>query len=224
MEKTLILFDINGTLIKRDERTDIPFSLAIDLLFEKPDLMAGVNTAARSDKDVFIEVSGKVGLAFDETLWRQFLEIYSLQLLAHADTDIWRENADAINYVKALHDKGYALGLITGELESGAMFKLKKLDIWQYFPVGGFGDDGVKRVDIALRGVEKAETHYGKHFDTIVVIGDTLMDIETARHIGGKCICITTGANNRAELAAAEPDELVDWFREIHEVIPSVME
>ncbi len=60
----LIFFDINGTIIKRDSRTDIPYGKAVDEFLGLENGMEGVDTSARSDKDVFMEVLEKNGQDF----------------------------------------------------------------------------------------------------------------------------------------------------------------
>lgn len=216
--KSLIFFDINGTLIKRDSRTDIPYSIAIDKYLSIVNGMDGVNTSARSDKDVFLEVLGKNNISFTEELWEGFLEEYEKQLDEFKDTDVWRENADAIRFVNMLSETDHKLSLITGELSIGARYKLEKLDLWCYFPTGGFGEDGLRRFDIALSALEKAKILYGDTFDDIYVIGDTILDIQTARHIGAKVISIATGSNTSVELAEHNPDYLIERFEEVKDL------
>lgn len=215
MKKGLIFFDINGTLIKRDHRTDLPFTYAIETLFGREGLMEGVNTSARSDKDVFMEVLGKVQKDFNEGLWQAFMNHYRVQLEAFKTSDVWRENADAVPFVQRLSREGYDLSLITGELEMGAAYKLTKLGLWEYFPTGGFGEDGLKRFQIAEVALKKAHALYGTGHKKTVIIGDTLLDIQTARYIGAEVISIATGSNTREELEAENPDELVDLFSEV---------
>ncbi|EOD01233.1 HAD family hydrolase [Caldisalinibacter kiritimatiensis] len=212
---SLIFFDINGTIIKRDKRTDIPYQKAIDNLLNVENGMNGVDTSARSDKDVFIEVLDKHGQAFSEEKWNVFLELYKNQLEAFKETDVWRENADAVSMIKKLSNTNHKLSLITGELSIGARYKLEKLNVWHYFPTGGFGEDGLRRFDIAEAALKKAKSIYGNDFDDIYVIGDTILDIMTARHLGAKIISITTGSNTREELEAKEPDYIIDCFKEI---------
>ncbi len=212
---TLVFFDINGTLIARDERTDIPYALAVDELIGKPDTMKGVDSSARSDRDVLQEVLRRFGFPYRDSLWTQFLQLYEKKLDEYRLTDVWRPNGDALDYVAYLLDRPVCLGLISGELQIGARYKLEKLGIWQHFPVGGFGEDGLRRYDIAEAALKKAEIHYGQRFARIYIIGDTLQDIRTARHLGAKVISIATGSNSRAELAGLKPDHLIDRFAEL---------
>lgn len=215
--KTLICFDINGTLIARDSRTDLPYSQAVDRLLGKENAMEGVDTSARSDQDVFMEILRNHQLTYTEALWKTFLGLYEEALEAWKDTDVWRENADAVSFVHELADSGrYHLALITGELTMGAAYKLGKLGIWHHFPVGGFGEHGLRRFDIAEYAVQAAKSHYGVDaYDEVYVIGDTLLDIRTARHLGAKVVSIATGSNTKEELAAEGPDHLIVRFEEI---------
>lgn len=212
---TLIFFDINGTLIQRDARTDLPFEYALNQLLSLENSMQGVNTSARSDHDVFIEVLENHKIEYSEALWQAFLSTYIQQLEAFKYSDVWRENAHAGPFVKALSQKGIKLALITGELSIGAEYKLNKLGLWTHFKTGGFGEDGLTRFEIAEAAMIKAEKTFKSSFDEIWIIGDTLLDIKTARHIGAKVVSITTGSNTREELKALDPDLIIDDFSEL---------
>ncbi len=213
--KTLVFFDINGTIIKRDSRTDIPFAQAVDEFFNIQNGMEGVDTTARSDKDVLMEVLDNFKIPFSENLWNGFLKKYEKKLEEFKKTDVWRENADAVSFIKKLHKKGCSLSLISGELSIGAKYKLEKIGVWEYFPTGGFGEDGLRRFDIADSALKKALEHYKTTPERIVVIGDTVLDIQTARHLNAEVISITTGSHSREKLESESPDFIVDRFSEL---------
>ncbi|WBW97022.1 HAD family hydrolase [Oceanirhabdus sp. W0125-5] len=215
--RKLIFFDINGTIIKRDSRTDMPYEKAIDIFLNTENGMAGVNNSARSDKDVFMEVLEKYNQEFSEDKWNSFLKIYEEQLKKFKTTDVWRENVDAVSFIEKLSKTNHKIALITGELSIGAQYKLQKLGVWKYFKTGGFGEDGLRRFDIASTALKKAKELFGSDYDEIIVIGDTILDIKTARHIGAKIISITTGSNTREELETENPNHIIDTFKEIEE-------
>ncbi|MBS4538535.1 HAD family hydrolase [Clostridium sp. D2Q-11] len=215
---SLIFFDINGTIIKRDNRTDIPYNNAIDQYLNVENGMDEIDTSARSDKDVFMEVLDKYGQEFSEEKWNGFLQVYREQLEEFKTTNVWRENADAKSILEKLSKTNHKLSLITGELSIGAQYKLGKIGVWKYFPTGGFGENGLKRFDIADNALSKAKDLYGNKFDEVYVIGDTILDIKTARHLGAKIISITTGSNTREELLAENPDYIIDKFEEIEDL------
>lgn len=213
--KALIFFDINGTIIKRDSRTDLPYEYAVNQLLNIENSLALINTSARSDKDVLMEILDKNNLEFSNEIWQRFLQVYQEKLEEFRVTDVWRENADAVNFINNLSDKGYPLALITGELNIGAKYKLSKLNIWDKFITGGFGEDGLKRFEIAEKALDKTEKITEKKFTDLYIIGDTILDIKTARHLGAKIISIATGSNSYEELKAENPDYLIKKFSEL---------
>jgi phosphoglycolate phosphatase len=91
----LIFFDINGTIIERDDRTDLPYIEAANELLYTDNAMKDVNNAARSDMDVFREILLNHKVDYTEALWTNFLQIYEKKLEKYKTTDIWRVNKDA---------------------------------------------------------------------------------------------------------------------------------
>ncbi|HDS03530.1 MAG TPA: HAD family hydrolase [Firmicutes bacterium] len=213
--KPLIFFDINGTLITRDERTDLPFSQAVNRFLDSKGGMEGIDTSARSDKDVFMEVLANHKMQFTEPQWDFFLSLYEEELKNLAKSDIWRPNADASTFVKNLFKKGCSLALVTGELSIGAEYKLRKIGLWDFFIAGGFGEDALHRFGIAEAARDKAEKKLGALPDTLYVIGDTVLDIQTARYLRAKAIAITTGSHSREKLLKENPDYCIDRFETI---------
>ncbi len=213
--KPLIFFDINGTLITRDEKTDLPFSRAVDRFLDSHGGMEGIDTSARSDKDVFIEVLANHKMQFTERQWDFFLSLYEEELARFAESDIWRPNADVCPFIRHLFERDYPLALITGELSRGAEYKLRKIGLWDFFIAGGFGEDALYRFGIAEAARSKAKEKLGALPETLYVIGDTVLDIQTARHLNAKAIAITTGSHSREKLLKENPDYCIDNFETI---------
>lgn len=219
----LIFFDINGTLIARDERTDIPFMVAVEGLLDEKGVMAGINTSARSDQDVFMEILQRKGMTYTENLWNDFLIRYEEQLTLWKTSDVWRANADAVPFVKSLLQTDCNLALITGELKIGATYKLEKLGIWSCFNAGGYGEHGLNRFDIATYAYNEAKDVFKWVSEPeIYVIGDTCLDIKTARHLGAVSISIATGSNTWEELELEKPDYLIREFKELQSLFDVV--
>ncbi|MGM0378392.1 MAG: HAD family hydrolase [Bacillota bacterium] len=209
----LIFFDVNGTLIQRDKNTDNSFENAADILLNTKNSMKTVDTSGRSNQDIFNEILKKHNRSFNNKLWNDFLKIYKNELEKSKNTDIWRKNVDILSFLKKLESTDYKLGLITGELKIGAKFKLKKVGLWKYFPIGGFGNDSITRVGIAKSALKKAENFYKTSFEKIYVIGDTINDIECGKAIGAKTISITTGAHSLKKLKSKNPDLIISNFK-----------
>ncbi|MFC4770006.1 HAD hydrolase-like protein [Effusibacillus consociatus] len=99
-------------------------------------------------------------------------------------------------------------------MENGGRIKLGPFGLNRYFPVGGFCTTIVERYQVLQEGIERARNHYKINFtpDQVIVIGDTLKDIEAARKIGARVIAVATGGNTYEELLAKEPDLLLANF------------
>ena len=212
----LIFFDVNGTLIQRDKNTDNSFENAADILLNTNNSMKTIDTSGRSNRDIFNEILNKHDRSFNHKLWENFLKIYKKELEKSKNTNIWRKNTDILSFLKKLESSDYKLGLITGELEVGAKFKLKKVGLWKYFPVGGFGDDSKTRIGIAKSALRKAENFYKTSFDKIYVIGDTINDIECGKSIKAKTISITTGAHSLEKLKSKNPNLIINNFKSLY--------
>ena len=62
---------------------------------------------------------------------------------------------------------------------------------------------------------EKVKKLTNKSYDQLYVIGDTVLDIQTARHLGAKSIAIATGSHSREKLLTENPDYCIDRFNEV---------
>jgi phosphoglycolate phosphatase-like HAD superfamily hydrolase len=104
------------------------------------------------------------------------------------------------------------LGLVTGNIAEGARIKLEAVDLYKYFPIGGFGDDSKDRNDLPPIAQKRAETYYRVNFatDDIWIIGDSVHDIYCAQKNGLRCLAVSTGWTSREKLANADPEFLED--------------
>jgi phosphoglycolate phosphatase len=103
------------------------------------------------------------------------------------------------------------LGLLTGNIEAGAMLKLQSFDLWKPFAFGGFGDKHIDRAEVAREAVREAEAKYGAIDPaTIWVIGDTPHDVSAGRAIGAKTLAVCTGWEKREDLERCAPDLLLN--------------
>jgi phosphoglycolate phosphatase-like HAD superfamily hydrolase len=99
------------------------------------------------------------------------------------------------------------LSLVTGNFEPVARLKLKRAGIGRHFAAGqgGFGSDSEDRA--ALPGIarKRAGTH-GVSYPRrrTIVIGDTPRDIACARADELRCIAVTTGQYGAAQLSDAD--------------------
>lgn len=108
------------------------------------------------------------------------------------------------------HD--FVLALLTGNTESGARIKLETFGLHEFFPFGAFGSDHCDRNELGPIALRRAVERTGREFpvDKAIVIGDTVKDIRCARACGARVLAVATGGVSRSELEAASPDAVVD--------------
>lgn len=134
-----------------------------------------------------------------------------------------RLNADAYRVMPGAREiasrasgAGCAVGLATGNVESGARLKLQPGKLWDLFSFGGFGSDAADRAELVRRGIERgqrfAEKTQGRRFEPeeILVLGDTERDVEAARAAGVRSVGVLAGAGDPDTLRASGPDLVVD--------------
>ena len=204
--RTVVLFDIDGTLITcggagrqavkaaflelsgRDDVCDFPFDGATDRGIAR----RGLTNA---------------GLEPTEETIDALLACY----LRHLPAAIERSSRYAVlpgvpTLLDALRDhEGLAIGLGTGNVEEGAFAKLRPGRLDAHFAFGGFGCDHEERARLLDAGARRGAARLGVARDAcrVVIVGDTPKDIAAASAIGAECIAVATGSHGRAELAGA---------------------
>ena len=71
------------------------------------------------------------------------------------------------------------------------------------------------------RRVKKYIKERGIKPQSLFYVGDTSVDVESARLAGAKSIAVTWGLNTTEALARSNPDHLVEYPRELLEIFPS---
>jgi len=96
-----------------------------------------------------------------------------------------------------------AIGLGTGNVRRGAELKLGRVDLFRRFRFGGFGCDHEDRAELLRLGAERgaALLHVERAACRVVVIGDTVRDVDAALAIGAECIAVGTGGEELAVLS-----------------------
>jgi len=106
------------------------------------------------------------------------------------------------------------LGLLTGNIEDGAMLKMRHYQLDSYFVVGAFGNDHHDRNQLGPVALRRASDHFGEEFATsdVWVIGDTPKDIACARALGAPCLAVATGKFSARELSEHGAECVVEDF------------
>ena len=129
---------------------------------------------------------------------RSFSEHY-LHLLAESDTSHWLLAPHAAEAVAAVGQRA----LLTGNPPDVAHARMDRLGLAAFFPrgQGAFGCERENRVELFALARERAGDW---PLETTVAVGDTPLDISSARDAGCLCVAVATGRYGKGELGHAD--------------------
>ncbi|MEO5802843.1 MAG: HAD hydrolase-like protein [Verrucomicrobiota bacterium] len=215
----LILFDIDGTLVRTGGAGVKAFARAFATEFGLSDGSEKLKFAGRTDVSLVREFFSHHGIEPDQTHFRRFFETYLRhlqQMISECDGEVCPGVHEFLNQLRTRANPP-AVGLLTGNIRRGAEIKLRHYDLWKKFSFGGFADDHEERDHIAAiakqRGEEMLKTKL--RGEEVLVIGDTPLDIRCARAIGAKVLAVATGGSKLEELQAHKPDWAVEDLRSV---------
>lgn len=202
--KTLLLFDIDGTLV-RTRAGRRAFNRAFEQMYGLKDAAASVPMAGRTDPLIFTEICHAYGL--DPSTFAA----WKLTFLAELADRLNAEPGVILPGVEALLEAvtsgpEWMTALGTGNVEEGARLKLAAHNLNRFFSTGGFGGDGATRDEVIAQGIRKAEAIHGRPFKRVLVIGDTPLDIACGKANGCLTVGVATGVHGLDELRAAGAD------------------
>ncbi|TWT42543.1 HAD family hydrolase [Botrimarina hoheduenensis] len=207
------LFDIDGTLLLTGGAGMYAFADAFQAEFAVAKLSREVPFAGRSDRGIAAALFEAHGIPNTDENWRRFYAAYVARLDDHLHRCGGEVLPGVITLIERLEAQGNVhLGLLTGNVAAAAKLKLTHYGLWDRFAFGGFGDEHPDRNDIAATALDRAREHHGPSTgqERVVVIGDTPNDVRCARAIGAYAVAVPTGHTDVMELAAANPDVLVE--------------
>ncbi len=208
MEKKLLLWDIDGTLIWGGGGGERALLRAMKTSFGIETRLENVDYSGRTDKMIGKMLLEYHQLPASEENLHIFIESYLENLSQEISRGETRIHPGILPIINAVRERKDLLqGLLTGNMVRGARIKLTHFDLWHYFEFGAFADDSHIRNEIAphalRRGKEKAEYEFPP--EHVFVIGDTPHDIECGKIIGAKTIAVATGTYSYEQLASHAP-------------------
>lgn len=194
---TLVLFDIDGTLVRGGPAKQAFHRALIDAFGTAGDIQVH-DFAGKTDPQIARELLTGAGLAREVVdrgfprLWSRYLEELEAMLV-----ELPMQLLPGVTaLLDALEREGdVAIGLLTGNIAGGARLKLGSVGIAERFPVGSFGSDHEERDCLPAIAIERATRHYGVSFDRgrIVVVGDTPRDVACGLAEGVRTVAVATG-------------------------------
>ncbi len=215
MSKTLLLFDIDGTLLKTSGAGMRAMNWSIRQVFGQTFSLDGIQVSGHLDPLIFAEVVAMNELEDGHAKHDQFREQYLAKLeeeLAVSRHDVYALDGihDTLAHLRRRED--VVLGMLTGNYTQAVPIKLKAvgIDRW-WFKVTAFGDEGPSRADLVAVAMEKyaAFTGHPAKRERVIVIGDTPRDVACAHAHGCIAFAVATGRFSVEQLQEAGADVTV---------------
>ena len=215
----LVLFDIDGTLIRTGGAGVKAFAKVFSSEFNAADGFERLKFAGRTDLSLVREFFSFHQIPPTAENFQRFFDRYVFWLdhiLLQTRSSVCPGVREFIGGLVALPQPPL-LGLLTGNIRLGAEIKLRHLGLWDIFQTGAFGDDHEERAHIAAVARRRGSRILGQDLvgSEVLVVGDTPLDIRCARAIDARCLAIATGSHPLAELQLHQPDWAVKDLREI---------
>jgi phosphoglycolate phosphatase-like HAD superfamily hydrolase len=131
--------------------------------------------------------------------WCESFSAHYVRLLAAADTSHWELGPGAVEALAALEHPA----LLTGNPPAVAHARMERLGLARFFPEGqgAFGCEREDRVALFPLARERAGDWPAER---TVAVGDTPLDVSTSHAAGCRCVAVTTGRYDDADLAEAD--------------------
>jgi phosphoglycolate phosphatase len=209
---SLVLFDIDGTLLLSGGAGVRAMTQAFEAVFGVRDAFAGLAIAGRTDTFLVSRALIRANLADTPEEHERFRQVYIPTLVE----EITRPGSGRRGVMPGVEDLLAALqrqppfhvALLTGNFEPAARIKLSYFGLAEFFVWGAFGEESADRNELGRLAIERAATQAvpPEARARAVIVGDTPHDIECARAVGARAIAVATGSYAAAELEHAGAD------------------
>ncbi|MEK7389924.1 MAG: HAD family hydrolase [Elusimicrobiota bacterium] len=220
----ILLFDVDGTLIRAGGAGRKALNKAAQRLYGKDHACSELSLAGRTDLYNFGQAyraatGRKPTRAAVERLHREYLAHLPYYVRAALRNGSYHVPGGLKRLLKRLsRDRRVLLGLGTGNMERGARIKLEPSGFNAYFLFGGFGSDSFHRPTLLRKAVARAKKFVSEPVSPgdVYVIGDTPLDVAAGKKAGYKTVAVGTGFSPWAELVDAKPDHLARDYKDIN--------
>jgi phosphoglycolate phosphatase len=210
----LILFDIDGTLVRRAG----PHHR--EALVEAVRAITGYDTTTDHipvqgmlDRDIITWMLKDAGVKdpairkFMPAIIRRAQWVYSRRL---PETLRDKVCPGVVDVLKRLRQDACVVGIVSGNLSAIGWKKMQRAGLRRYFRFGTFAEEGRTRGDLVRIAIQYARLFHVKKNSPISLIGDHPNDVMAAKQNGVRSVAVATGIATRDELSAYHPDVLVD--------------
>ncbi|MBV8896540.1 MAG: HAD family hydrolase [Acidobacteriaceae bacterium] len=218
--QTLVLFDIDGTLIRgAGPHHKDALVQGIREVTGVETHLNGVSTSGMLDRDLIRHMLHAGGYAQrrTRTALRDIMIACERAYVSNCGVDLSNAVCSGVREtLAALTQRGAVIGLVTGNLSEIGWKKIELAGLRRYFSIGSFAQDGTTRARLARIAWQRArKAGLIAHDARVSLIGDHMNDIEAAKVNGFQSVAVASGLTAADELARLHPDVLVNSLSEL---------
>jgi phosphoglycolate phosphatase-like HAD superfamily hydrolase len=213
MANALVLFDIDGTLLRRaGPHHRRALEQAVTEVTGAAVTTDGIPTQGMLDRDIVAQMLRQAGVPVRAVRIHMPAIVERAQQIYPGICPDLRDRVcpGAETLLGSLTEAGAVIGLVTGNLTAIGWKKMEHAGLKRFFRFGAFAEMARNRsglVRIAIRHA-KREKWIGRGA-RISLIGDHQNDVNAARTNAIQAIAVATGNSTAEELAACGPDQVV---------------
>lgn len=232
MKRTLVLFDIDGTILLSGGAGRRAITAALAEAVGHAPGFDGIRFDGKTDPQIVAELLTAAGRpephdeAHVAALCDRYVALLEAELRAATGPQ-----AELLPGVTELLDRlereaAVLLGLLTGNLVVGAGLKLRAAGLDpSRFIVGAYGSDAAHRPHLPPIAARRAEAHFGRipHGREVVIVGDTPADVACGAAIEARTIAVATGAYDAETLARSGADAVFEDLTDTDAVLAAIL-
>lgn len=223
------LFDIDWTLLvgKNQVHLDAFTHMFTTVYGEPTAAISDITPHGMIDSQIIVEVMkvhGWVEVNIRKKLPDAFNAINSYYI-KNADPKYIEKLPGVDNLLAKLKESDVLMGLLSGNIGDMAWNKMEMAGIKDYFSFGAFGDMADTRPELVgvAQNQIKAKFNLEIPKEQFVIIGDSPLDVVTAKKAGTKCIAVSTGSSDKTKLSLENPELVVDTLSEFDKILPFIL-
>jgi phosphoglycolate phosphatase len=222
-----ILFDIDGTILRCHGAGKRSLESALIEIFGNTGAINSVHFQGKTDPIIIYESLLPAGFSMEQIdkdmdkLKERYFH-YLQENINKAEVTLLPGIMTVLRSLNA--NPEILVGLLTGNFLEGAKIKLSVFDLFKRFKFGVFGDDTYIRNDMPGIAKNKIKKLFNSDitFNEMIIIGDTIYDIECAKYSGAISIAVGTGWTDEAVLKSKKPDYYFKDLSDNKEVIKAM--
>ncbi len=225
----LVIFDMDQTLV---DFTSIHDKAARELFKQYFDVdvrLTEIDFTGRSLAENFLELANLKNIPEDKirqngkVLLNSYETSFGKNIPPHASKYVL---AGVKQLLGKLLNTGHLAVLYTGDSAAIVSLVLKATGLGKYFKFSVHGAEAKTRADMARLAVKRAEKLTGRKFrgKDVVIIGDSIRDIECGKEINALTIAVATGFHSKEDLQKYKPDYLFENLKDYKQVLRAIGE